>query len=628
MNEALTTAIVRQHFDRFADELIIEEYQSTNASINKLLVSAAKGVTGASKRGTGTGFPDFIIQFVDNRELVIVVECKADTKKHQSRAGDKYDTYAVDGAKLYASYLSRGFDVLAIAVSGQKKSELRVSSFLQMKGATQPTEIDWSKLLTPDSYLDYYLQSPEKYNQDYTSLLLFSKELNDTLHSYKIKENRRALLVSCILIALRDEVFRAGYQKMANESQKNPGKLIRHLVATVLEAFKSDFSEEKGQEEKLNVLETAYGVLTTDTSLSTDINGLCEIITEIDERVHSFMQTYEYFDVLGQLYIEFLRYANSDKGMGIVLTPPHITEFMAAIAGVTKSSVVYDSCTGTGGFLISAMRLMIENAKGDKKAIEGIKKKQLIGVEWDAEIFALVCSNMFIHQDGKTNITLGSCFNESIIEKVKALHPTVGLLNPPYKNKKGDVEELEFVLYNLECLAPGGKTVAIIPMQAALAQSGAILDLKERILREHTLDAVFSMPIDLFINSKVGVSTCIMVFTAHQPHPAGKDTYFGYYKNDGFVKRKEIGRVDLERVFENEIREQWLNGFQNKRVTAGLSVMRAVSPKDEWCAEAYMETDYSLLTQEQFELVVREYTINALLAVAHSDALTTELTAT
>ena len=37
--------------------------------------------------------------------------------------------------------------------------------------------------------------------------------------------------------------------------------------------------------------------------------------------------------------------------------------------------------------------------------------------------------------------------------------PTVGVLNPPYKNKtvKDDKEELEFVLNNWECLQQDGK---------------------------------------------------------------------------------------------------------------------------------------------------------------------------
>ena len=41
--------------------------------------------------------------------------------------------------------------------------------------------------------------------------------------------------------------------------------------------------------------------------------------------------------------------------------------------------------------------------------------------------------------------------------------------------------------------------------------------------------------------------------------------------------------------------------------------MQEVKAEDEWCAEAYMETDYSALTKTNFELVVKNYAIFRLL---------------
>jgi hypothetical protein len=335
---------------------------------------------------------------------------------------------------------------------------------------------------------------------------------------------------------------------------------------------------------------------------------LRDLICDIDKNIKDFIQTHEYFDVLGQLYIEFLRYANSDKGLGIVLTPPHITEFMAQVAEVNKDSVVYDNCTGTGGFLVSAMKQMILDAKGDQAKIKTIKQKQLVGVEYQAHIFALACSNMFIHQDGKANILNGSCFDKSVIEQVKRFHPTIGLLNPPYKsNKKNDTDELEFILNNLECLEQGGRCVAIVPMQAALAIKGKVYELKKDILSKHTLEAVFSMPNELFFNSKVGVVSCIMVFTSKRPHPKNKEVFFGFYKEDGFVKRKNKGRIDLFHEFEKRIKNEWMENFLNHKDKPGLSVNRTISAEDEWCVEAYMETDYTSLTEQDFNDTLLNY---------------------
>ena len=590
-NEKKTERIVYTHFEKSKDIIYIEEQASDITKVDKLLKSA-------SKKGTGKGRPEFIITYNKNADLLIVIECKAEITKHESQNRDKYADFAVDGVLLYASFLAKEFDVLAIAVSGETKQQLKVSHFLHLKGERKPTEIFSDKLLSAQDYLDGYLKSPEKFRQDYNTLLAFTKTLNEKLHTYKILESQRSLLISCILIALEDEAFRTSYTK-----KTTPKSLADFLTKTVSEKLE----EANISGKKLENLNIQFGFIKTDTSLSTKDKVLKELIDEIDENINQFIKTHEYFDVLGQLYIEFLRYANSDKGLGIVLTPPHITELFAELAQVNKNSIAFDNCTGTGGFLISAMKKMIEDAKGDTERILSIKSKQLIGVEYQSHIFALAVSNMYIHQDGKTNIINGSCFEDAIIKEVKAKKPTVGFLNPPYKgDKKTDTDEFEFILNNLDCLVDGGTCVAIVPMQTALATNGKILEFKKQLLSKHTLEAVLSMPDELFFNSKVGVVSCIMVFTAHKPHDKNVETYFGYYKNDGFEKRKNIGRTDIYGKWE-EIKEKWVNYYKRRKEEAGFSIKQFVNAEMEWCAEAYLETDYSDLCDSDFITELKKY---------------------
>lgn len=591
-NERETEDIVRDHFKKYLEDIVLEEQSSRNLKIQKLLNTASKG-------GSGKGFPEFIIQYKNNSDFLIVVECKFDVSKHESKTGKEAKDYAVDGVLLYSSYLSKDYDVLSIAVSGSNINELKISHFLQLKGEKNSIKIFSDKLLPAQDYLENYIKSPEKFRQDYNDLLDFSKKLNDNLHLHKIKESDRALLLSCILIALENKSFENSYKTF-----NNPKQLSEFLLTTV----RNEFENGKIGVKKLEILEQRFSFIKTDTSLSTKSGVLLGIITDINENIKDFIRNHKYIDVLGQLYVEFLRYANSDKGLGIVLTPPHITEFMAELGEVNKDSIVYDNCTGTGGFLVSSMKLMIQDAKGDKEKEKEIKQKQLIGVEYQADIFALACSNMFIHQDGKTNIFHGSCFDKEIIKQVKNVKPTVGLLNPPYKSdKKKDTDEFEFILNNLDCLEQGGKCVAIVPMQSAIAQTGKVYEWKKKVLEQHTLEAVFSMPDELFFNSKVGVVSCIMVFTAKRLHPKGKKTYFGYYKNDGFVKRKNKGRIDLYQKFEKEIKKEWIINYQNHENIAGLSVNHVITAEDEWCAEAYMETDYSVLSKVDFERSIKDF---------------------
>ena len=592
-NERKTEKIVRSHLEKFSEMIHIEEQSSEIPKIDKLL-------KGASKKGTGKGRPEFIVTFNNNKDFLIVVECKADILKHGSQTLDKFSEYAIDGVLLYASFLSKEYDVLAIAVSGETTKGLKISHFLHLKGERKAVPIFDDKLLPLQDYLNGYLKSPEKFRQDYNTLLTFSKTLNDKLHTYKILESQRSLLLSCILIALEDDAFRVAYDK-----KTNPKDLADFIVNTVSEKL----ANANISREKLDNLNIQFGFIKTDTSLTTKEGLLKELIDEIDTNINQFIKTHEYFDVLGQLYIEFLKYANSDKGLGIVLTPPHITELFAELAQVNKNSIIYDNCTGTGGFLISAMKYMIKDAKGDEAKIKEIKTQKLIGTEYQAHIFALAISNMYIHQDGKANILNGDCFDKEIIEQVKVKNPTVGFLNPPYQgNKKTDIDELEFILNNLECLVDGGTCIAIVPMQKALATNGKIAELKQKLLDKHTLEAVLSMPDELFFNSDVNVVTCIMIFTAHRKHSPAKKTYFGYYKDDGFIKRKIQGRFDGLGKWES-IKKKWVSYFldENRKEEAGFSINKTVTASDEWCAEAYMETDYSNLTERDFEDTVLNY---------------------
>ena len=580
---------MRRHFEAF-DGVALEEQQSASPKIQKLLKRA-------SKSGAGPGYPDFILQLSAAPDLLIVIECKASPRMHESESRARPADYAVDGALLYADYLRKEFDVLAIGVSGSGKS-VRISHYLHLKSAPSPKPAFGEELLPPANYVAGYTKDPEKYRQDYDALEIYIRQLNTKLHTLKVSERDRSLLVSAVLIALERPAFARGFA-----AENDPKELAKFLVESVLGNL-----EQAGVDgRRLDMLRQEIGFLPMAPVLTSKQSALKEVIQGIDDEINSFVKTHQYRDVLGSIYVEFLRYANSDKGLGIVLTPPHITELFADLAAVNADSIVYDNCAGTGGFLISAMKRMIEDAKGNQRVERRIKKSQLFGVELQPSIFALAVANMHVHQDGKSNIEPGDCFNEEVVRKMRRRKPTVGLLNPPYKaDKKQDTEELGFVLNNLDCLVQGGRCVALVPMQCALSTQRAVVEQKEQLMRKHTLEAVLSLPNELFFNSNVGVVSCAMVFTAHRAHPQCKEVFLGYFKDDGFEKRKTGGRYDVNGRWA-EVKEKWLAHAVNRTQRAGLCVNATLSPTDEWAAEAYMDTDYSVLTKAMFEDTLHAY---------------------
>lgn len=601
--EVITDNIVRDFFMQYSKDIIIEQQSSTNPIIDKLLRYA-------SKKGIGKGYPDFIIQYKNDTNFLIVIENKADKIYHESDSHKQYDRYAVDGALLYASFLSKSFDVLAIAISGTEKDNLKVSHYLHLKDEPKCFAYFGQTLLSPNDYYRGLNSSEEKKRQDYDKLADYTRVLNSQLHKMKIDEAERCVLASCILLALRLENFKLYYP-----TEDNQTILANRMINDVMDWFR----KKQVGSEKISIIESKYATIRGMFAQKSEHNYLRDLIADMENNIDAFEKTNRYYDVLGQLFVAFLRYANTSNDLGVVLTPTHITDFFVDIARVDENSVVFDNCTGTCGFLISAMRKMMEEAKGVPEIEDSIKQNQLIGIEKGDKMYCLAASNMAIHGDGKTNIYPTSGLDPQIIAKIregikdkktgKIYKPNIGLLNPPYKaDKKNDVEELEFVKWNLEALVQGGTCVAIVPMQCAIAgeKKKKIYELKKELLSKHTLEAVFSMPDELFYNSDKSVVTCVMVFTAKRPHPKGYKTFFGYFKDDGFEKRKNLGRIDAHGKWKN-IKEEWVNLYRSRDEVAGKSVKHCVTAKDEWCAEAYMATQYDNLQKSMFEKSIRDY---------------------
>ena len=582
---------------------LLEEQMSDNPKIKKLLLNA-------SKSGNGQGKPEFIISNSEN-EVVIVVECKASVTSHKTEDLSNPKDYACDGAVHYASYLSKEYDVIAIGVSGETDKELVIDTYSWLKGDVLYKDMNLNEIRTMDEYCNILNNSPEKVKLHVSELMDYAKDLHNQMRDYaKLSENEKPLLVSAILIALQHKSFERSY-KIFDDAE-----IAEQLFESVEKVLKkSKIPEDK----RKNLMSVWSFILAKEEFKKKDkflgINPLKHIIDGIDIHVRPFVSAEHSIDIIGKFYGEFLRYTGGDgKGLGIVLTPNHIADLFSELADVSVNTVVLDTCTGTAGLLISAMKRMIDKANGDFETIEKIKKNNLVGVEQQPHMYALACSNMILRGDGKANLFMGSCFDQT--HQLKSKKPTVGLINPPYSQKGEGLSELDFIEHMLDCLQPGGLGFAIVPMSCAVDTKKSAVAIKKRILSKHSLEAVMSMPDDLFY--PVGAITCIIVFKAHIPHDSDIESWFGYWKNDGFVKTKRDGRVDVNNTWDS-IRSEWVKMFKNRKEIVGKSVKRSVTENDEWCAEAYMETDYSKLTRDMFEKDIKEYMLFKLMSEGNSN---------
>lgn len=358
-----------------------------------------------------------------------------------------------------------------------------------------------------------------------------------------------------------------------------------------------------------------------------------KILRYIDENILPYINDKSTYgqDLLNLFFISFNKYVGkADKNQAF--TPDHITDFMSKIIGINKHSVILDPCCGSGSFLVRAMTLALDDCNTAKEQ-EEVKKRQIFGIEFDDDIYGLATTNMLIHSDGNSNLRLGSCFDfkDFIIES----RPNAILMNPPYNAQRncmpkeytetwGDSKEdpskgMYYLKYIIDCLNSihqPAKIAILLPVSCAIGsgdKTGIIQDMKNDILENNTLDAVFTLPKDIF-HPGASASACCMVFTVGKKHndPSNPDTFFGYYRDDGFIKKKNLGRVEqfnpnTGKGAWSDIEKLWIELYRKREERPGLSCTRKVDGNDEWLCEAYMKTDYTKLKKEDFQRSLNNY---------------------
>jgi type I restriction enzyme M protein len=51
----------------------------------------------------------------------------------------------------------------------------------------------------------------------------------------------------------------------------------------------------------------------------------------------------------------------------------------------------------------------------------------------------------------------------------------------------------------------------------------------------------------------------------------------------------------------------WIELYRTRKAADGLSANHKVGGKDEWLCEAYMKTDYTKLTEADFQQTINDY---------------------
>ncbi len=232
----------------------------------------------------------------------------------------------------------------------------------------------------------------------------------------------------------------------------------------------------------------------------------------------------------------------NDAYNDVVLTPRYVTSFMARLCRTNMDSLVWDKAMGSAGFLVSAMDIMIRDARERIKdedelaaKIKHIKEEQLLGIEILGNVYLLAVLNMILMGDGSSSLICGDSHKWNGF-----FDANVFLLNPPYSAPgKG----FNFVEEALSCMHNGYAAI-LIQENAGAGQGG---EYTKRILKDNTLLASIHMPDKLF-SGKASVQTAVYVFQVNRPHEEDDIVKFIDFTNDGYSRqnrKKSTQEVNL-----------------------------------------------------------------------------------
>ena len=279
------------------------------------------------------------------------------------------------------------------------------------------------------------------------------------------------------------------------------------------------------------------------------LRQVINIIDEID------FTEYEERHAFGSIYESFLKDLQSAGNAGEFYTPRAVTDFMVKVTKPKLGERIADFACGTGGFLVSALNALSDQA-GESNENREIYNNSVYGVEKKALPHILCVTNMLLHDIDNPTIIHGNTLETDYKEYRKMEKFDLVLMNPPYGgNEKDSVKSnfpaelrssetadlfIDIIMFRLN---KDGRCAIILPDGFLFGTDNAKVNIKKKLLEEFNLHTVVRMPHSVFA-PYTSITTNILFFD--KTHPTEETWFYRLDMPEGYKNFSKTKPMKLE----------------------------------------------------------------------------------
>ena len=581
---------VEEHFKKVLDDFHIRHYGKTE-TINSSITKALKEADSKSG-GSGNNFPDIqlLLQDKTRRDVPVMIEAKGTKGKLEKLTSDgsvelnsngknpnrAVQQFAVNGALHYGqAILDEGTysEVVIVGINGTTMVDGKVSDpeikayYVAKKNDNVPKELEgFDFVQMKESNIDSFYMELDKLSLTVEELERLKRDKEERLEQ-SIKDIHQRIYDDATirtLLSTNDKLYffcglimagltTEGVRPLELEYFYSNDDAVDNDGAIILTRTNSFLNKKKCSKDKIDMVLNYLKPVFAKRDLWKPVNGesiIKSVYKQIKNDILPLLESNIHLDFTGKILNSLNDWVSieNDRLNDVVLTPRFVTSLMARITRTDMDSFVWDTCMGSSGFLVSAMEIMIDDAKRRIKddesrddKVQHIKQNQLLGIEILGNIYILAVLNMILMGDGSSQIICGDSHKEAPkYIKAHSFPANVFLLNPPYSAPGKGLIFVDEALSRMET----GYGAVLIQENAGSGQGDVYA---KRILEKNTLVASVHMPADLF-SGKASVQTAIYLFKVNRPHEEDDVVTFIDFREDGYLRqnrKKSTQKVNL-----------------------------------------------------------------------------------